>query len=334
MKRREFIAISGCAAANAVLSLLPYSARAQGSKTYRVAFLSPGTFAAGTNPGKTAEQVVRELAKSGITQGVNLEVIKLQAEGHFDRLPQLVTELLNLKPDVIVTLSYPAAWATAQGTHTVPVVIFNGGDPVKTGLVASLNRPGGNVTGISDVAAELAPKRLEILKESIPDLRRVAMLWNAKDLGMTTRFEASAAVAKRLGIVVQSLGVGEPEDFGDAFVAMERERPDGLLMVADALTFLNRKKVFDFAAEHKLPAIYETDSFVRDGGLMSYGPDSVESAERGASLVARILKGEKPANLPLEQPTRFRLVINLKTARTLDLAFPATLLARADEVIE
>jgi ABC-type uncharacterized transport system substrate-binding protein len=167
----------------------------QRSKIYRVAFLSPGTFAEGTNPGKMAEQVVRELAKSGFTSGVNLEVIKGQAEAHFDRLPELVTELLNAKPDVIVTLSYPAAWAAKVGTHIVPIVIFNGGDPVKTGLVASLNRPGGNFTGISDVAAELAPKRLEILKEAVPNLRRVAMLWNAKDLGMTTRFEASAAVA-------------------------------------------------------------------------------------------------------------------------------------------
>ncbi len=205
---------------------------------------------------------------------------------------------------------------------------------MRTQLVASLNRPGGNITGISDVAGELAPKRLEFLKEAAPKLRRVAMLWNASDFGMTTRYEASAAVAKELGVTVQSFGVREPNDFADAFRAMERSMPDGLLMVADALTFLNRRRVFEFAEEHRLPAIFEDANFTRDGGLMSYGPDEAETASRGASLVSRILQGEKPADLPFEQPTRFRFAINLKTAHALGLTIPLTLLARADEVIE
>jgi putative ABC transport system substrate-binding protein len=313
--------------------LLALPSQAQTGKLYRVGFLSPGGFAPDTNPGRLTEEIARQLAQSGLTAGANLELVKRGAEGHFERLPGLLAELAAAKVDVIVTFSYPVAAAAKEGT-TIPTVIFGAGDPVKTHLVASLNRPGGNVTGISDVAAELAPKRLEYLKEAAPQLQRVAMLWNANDLGMTMRYEASAAAAKELGVTVQSLGVREPDDFADAFGAMARDKPDGLLMVADALTFLNRKRVFDFAAEHRLPAIYEASAFARDGGLMSFGPDENETAERGANLVLRILKGEKPTDLPLEQPTRFRLVINLKTAKGLGLTIPQSVLLRADDVIE
>jgi putative ABC transport system substrate-binding protein len=308
--------------------------QAQTAKVYRIGFLSPGGFGSGTVPGRLSEEISRKLAQSGFVIGANLELVKRGAEGHYERLPALVAELVVTKVDVIVTFSYPAAAAAKTGTSTIPIVIFGAGDPVKTHLVDSLNRPGGNITGISDVAAELAPKRLGLLKEAAPKLQRVAMLWNAKDLGMTTRYEASAAAAKELGVAVLSFGVGEPNDFGGAFEAMERDKPEGLLMVADALTFLNRKRVFDFAAEHRLPAIYETSAFARDGGLMSYGPDEKETAEQGADLVLRVLKGQKPADLPLEQPTRFRLVVNLKTAKALGLTVPPGLLVAADEVIE
>ena len=194
--------------------------------------------------------------------------------------------------------------------------------------------PGGNVTVISDVSAEMTPKRLELLKEIAPGLRRVAVLWNADDLGMTLRYRASEAGAQALGISVQPLGVREPNDFNQAFEAMNRDMPDAILMVTDSLTLLNRKRVFEFAAAHRLPAIYELTSLVRDGGLMSYGPDDRESFGRVAALVDRILKGAKPAELPFEQPTLFRLALNLNTAKALGLTVPPTLLARADEVIE
>jgi putative tryptophan/tyrosine transport system substrate-binding protein len=329
MKMHRLVLIIIAAALFFVLPL-----QAQTAKLYRIGFLSPGGFGSGTVPGRLSEEIARQLAQGGFTVGANLELVKRGAEGHFERLPALVAELVLTKVDVIVTFSYPTAAAAKEGTSTIPIVIFNAGDPVKTHLVDSLNRPGGNIIGISDVAAELAPKRLGLLKEAAPKLQRVAMLWNAKDLGMTTRYEASAAAAKELGVAVLSFGVGEPNDFGDAFEAMERDKPDGLLMVADALTFLNRKHVFDFAAEHRLPAIYESSAFARDGGLMSYGPDEKETAEHGANLVLRVLKGQKPADLPLEQPTRFRLIVNLKTAKALGLTVPPGLLVAADEVIE
>jgi putative ABC transport system substrate-binding protein len=168
----------------------------------------------------------------------------------------------------------------------------------------------------------------------VPNIRKVAMLWNKNDLGMTLRYQASADAAKSLGVTVQALGVGEPDDFEDAFTAMNREPPDAILMVSDALTILNRKRVFDYAAARRLPAIYEADFYVRDGGLMSYGADSKQSFSRAASLVVRIFQGAKPADLPFEEPTRYLLVINLKTAKATDIELPSNFLALADEVIE
>jgi len=331
MKRRDFIRFLG-GGSTALLLVSP--ARAQTDRLYRVGFLSPGELDPDTIAGRLIEVIARQLARGGFTAGVNLELIKRGALGHSERLPALVAELVTARVDVIVTFSYPVAAAAKQGTSTIPIVAFNAGAPLATHLVASLNRPGGNVTGVSDLAAELTPKRLELLKVAVPRLRTVAMLWNAADLGMTTRYDATVVAAKAMGVTVLSFGPREPGDFDEAFAAMERVKPDGFLMVADALALRNRERVYTFAAEHGLPAIYETDAFVREGGLMSYGPDEDEAAENGANLVLRILKGGKPADLPLEQPTRFRLVINLKTAKALGLNVPRNLLVAADQVIE
>jgi putative ABC transport system substrate-binding protein len=204
---------------------------------------------------------------------------------------------------------------------------------VVTGLVQSLAHPGGNVTGIADDAAALSTKRLGLLKAA-PQLRRVAMLWNKDDRGMTQRCDASAQAAKELGVTVQALGVREPDDFNDAFAAMNRDMPDAILMVTDSLTLLNRKRVFDFALEHKVPAIYEQDFMARDGGLMSYGADARESFDRAADLASRIFKGAKPADLPVEIPTRYLFVINMKTAKAMNFTVPNNVLSLADEVIE
>ena len=300
------------------------------AKVYRLGVLSGGVPVADASPFGAA--LLRGLAQHGYALGRNLELERRGAEGHTDRLPRLVNELVASKVDALVTVGYPPALAAKQGTR-MPVVAINAGDPVSTGLVESLARPGGTLTGISDVSAELTPKRMEFLKQMAPRLRRVAMLWNAADLGMTLRYQASETGAQALGLSVQPLGVREPDDFEQAFAAMQRERPDALLMVTDTLTILNRQRVFEFAAAHQLPAIYEFDYLVRDGGLMSYGPDLDESFSRVAALVDRILKGTKPADLPFEQPTRFRLVINLKTAQAIGLTIPPILLFQADEVI-
>jgi putative tryptophan/tyrosine transport system substrate-binding protein len=326
MRRREFIALLCSAAAwpRAVIAQSP-------SKVYRVGSLITGAPVADNSPLGAA--LVRGLAQHGYVLDKNLTFERRGAEMQVDRLPRLVNELVTSKVDVIVAFGYPATLAAKQGT-TLPVVSFATGDPVGTGLVDGLARPGGHITGISDVSAEITPKRLELLKEMAPGMHRVAMLWNAADLGMELCYRAAEAGSKAMGIGVQPLGVREPADFDRAFAVMNGNMPDGILMVHDALTSLNRKRVFEFAAAHRLPAIYEYDFIARDGGLMSYGPDLNESLARMAALVDRILKGAKPADLPFEQPTVFRFALNLKTAKSLGLRVPAALLTRADEVIE
>jgi len=328
MKRREFIVAVYAAAA-----AWPLVAIGQPSpKVYRIGVLNPGEPLSDTSYFGAA--IIRGFAKQGYVLNHNLLLERRGAQGHMDRLPHLVDELLASKVDAILTLGYLPSLAIKQKTTTLPVVVTQSGDPVALGLVDGLARPGGNLTGISDVSTELAPKRLEFLKELAPRLTRVAMLWNADDLGMTLRYRAAATAAQELGVSVQALGVREPEDFDEAFAAMTRDRPDAILMVSDRLTILNRRRVYEFAAAHRLPAIYEYDLFARDGGLMSYGPNTVETYERAAGLIDRILKGTKPAELPFEQPTKLELVINLKTAKAIGLTVPPTLLARADEVIE
>jgi putative tryptophan/tyrosine transport system substrate-binding protein len=300
-------------------------------QVYRVGVLTGGPLLTDESP--LGAGLIRGFARQGFILGKTLAFERRGAQGHVDRLLRLVGELVASKVAVIVTSGYPAALA-AKEHSTLPVVAVFAGDPVATGLVQSFARPGGNVTGISEVAAELSAKRLALLKEAVPGLRKVAMLWNADDLGMTLRYKAADTEAEKLGVAVQSLGVREPDDFDTAFAAMTRDPPDAILMVTDALTILNRKRVFEFAAAHKLPAIYEFAFLVRDGGLMSYGPDESESFDRAAGLAVRILKGAKPAELPLELPTRFIFAINLGTAKSIGLTIPPSLLARADVVIE
>jgi putative ABC transport system substrate-binding protein len=328
MQRREFIAFLGSVAIAA-----PCDAIAQTpSRAYRLAVISPGGLVAESQP--NARFLLNALAQRGYVVGQNLVFERPPGvPGQAVRIPQLMEELKANKVDVIVAWGYPVVLA-AKAAGIPTVVGFGVGDPVATGLVDNLARPGGNITGISDVATTLSTKRLGLLKELLPKLHRVAMLWNKDDLGMSLRYEASAKAAGALGVDVQTVGVREPDDFNEAFAVMDREPPDAILMVSDSLTTLNRRRVFDYAAAHRLPAIYEYDPLVREGGLMSYGPDLQESFERAASMVDRIFKGAKPADLPFEQPTRYLFVINLKTAKSIGLDLPPTLLALADEVIE
>ena len=327
MKRRQFLTLVGGAAL-----IGPRAAAAQTpGRTYHLGTLTPALPVTDTSPfGKI---VVKALAERGYILGQNLTLDARGAMGDVAKLPGLLQELKARDVDAMMVVGYPAAVvAKSAGVPTVGALGL--GDPVETRLIESLAHPGGNITGISDVAATLSTKRLSLLKEMLPKLQKVAMLWNKDDLGMSLRYEASAKAAQAIGVTVQALGIREPDDFNEAFSIMEGDRPDAILMVADALTTLNRKRVFEFAATKELPAIYEYEFLARDGGLMSYGPDLTESFERAAALVDRIFKGARPADLPFEQPTRYRFVLNLKTAKSTGLEIPPTLLAIADEVIE
>jgi putative tryptophan/tyrosine transport system substrate-binding protein len=327
MRRRDVVKLLVGAAAVA-----PFRAAAQTpAKIFRLAMFAAGPAIPADSP--IGKLLAGALARHGYTLGQNLELKTYGADAQLARLPQVARDIAASKTDAVIVAGWPPANAM-KGTGVPTVVAVGAGDPVATGLVASLARPGGNVTGISDNATSLSTKRLGLLKQAVPSVRKVAMLWNKDDLGMTLRYQASADAAKSLSTAVLPLGVAEPEDFAEAFGAMDRDPPDAILMVADALTILNRKRVFEYASTHHLPAIYESDFFVRDGGLMSYGADPKESYERAASLVDRIFKGAKPADLPFEEPTRYLFVVNLKTAKSMGLELPPNLLALADEVIE
>jgi putative tryptophan/tyrosine transport system substrate-binding protein len=330
MQRRDFIALVSGSAIACISRPLGASAQAT-SKIYRLGTIGPRDPFDDKSP--FGSILVRVLAERGYMLGQNLTLDARGAKGDMHRVSQLLNEMKADKVDAFVVTGFPVAVA-AKATGIPTVVAFGAGDPVVTRLVQSLSRPGGNITGISDNATELSTKRVSLLQQLNPRLRRVAMLWNKDDLGMSKRYEASADVARSVGVIVMPLGVREPDDFNEAFAAMDREPPDAILMVSDALTTLNRRRVFEYAASHKLPAIYEYDFLVRDGGLMSYGADLKESFERAGDLVARIFKGAQPGDLPFEQPTRYPFVINLKTAKTTGIELPPDLVALADEVIE
>ena len=327
MRRREFIT-----SLVSTLVAWPFAGLAQtASKVYRIGVLSTDK----PLPESISGAIVRALASHGYMPDRNV-ALEFRASGdQWEQLSRLAKDLVAGNADVILTFSCPAAVAAKNATRTIPIVVTeSGGDPVATGLVKSLSRPTSNITGVSDMAIELAPKRLELLKEMVPTLGTVAMLWDVNDLGMTLRYQAAADAARTMGIRVQPLGVREPDDFDEAFASMVRDPPDAILMVSDALTRLNRRRVYEFAAEHRLPTTYERANYVREGGLSALGPDLDEIYDRATYLIDRLLKGAKPADLPFEQPTRFHLSVNLETAKALGITVPASVIARADEVIE
>src|SRR5262249_8294181 len=299
MRRRQVLTLLGCVAIASPPPALAQSA----SRTYRVGLFNRGAPVTDASPYGAA--LIRGLEKRGYVLGRNLEFERRGAGGRFDLLPGLLDELVASKVDVIVALGYPAA-LTAKTRATLPVVVFSTGDPVGTGLVDNLARPSAHVTGISDMTVELSPKRLQLLKELVPTLRRVGIIWNTADAGMVLRYQSSDAAARILGIAIQPFGVREPEDIDRAFEAMARERPDAVLVVAYALTIVNRRRIYGFAAVNRLPVLYDENRFLlHDGGLMFYGPDDDDTMDRVAALVDRILKGSRPQDLPFEQPKLF-----------------------------
>jgi putative ABC transport system substrate-binding protein len=298
----------------------------------RIGYLSNTTLAGNR---LLLEAFVEGLRDRGWIEGRNVAIEYRWAEGRPERLPGLAAELVRLKVDVIVTLGTPPSVAAKQATQTIPIVMVSAADPVRLGLVASLARPGGNVTGTSyDVELEVFGKQLELFKEMLPGLRRVAILSNA---GNPTQEIAAGKVkvaAQSLGLQLQHLPVHRPTEFDGAFGAMRNKHADGLLVLVDAFFVLHRSRLAELAAKNRLPSMFGFRQFVDAGGLMSYGPSASELFRRTAGFVDRILKGARPADLPVEQPTRFELVINLGTAKALGLNVPQPLLLRADQVVE
>ena len=324
MRRRQFTALLGGATA------WPFMARAQQPKRHAIGYFSAGS---ATSPELWAvfREALREL---GLIEGINITFERRYADNRLDRLPELAAELVRLNVDVIVAVGTLAPLAAKQATATIPIVMANAGDPLGSGLVTSLARPGGNVTGMSLMAPDLGAKRLELLKELRPQISRVAILWNAANPYSALVSKATENAAPIFGIKLQSIEIRGPSDIDTNLPAGTQQRVDALITVEDPLTFGHRKQIADFAAGKQLPAIYGLREFVDVGGLMSYGSHQADLLRRTAGYVEKILKGAKPSDLPVQQPTKFELVINLKTAKALGLEIPTTLLARADEVIE
>jgi putative ABC transport system substrate-binding protein len=327
MRRREFIAALGGAAA------WPLVARAQQTeKLYRI-----GVFSAGAGPSTNVtvwSAFVAALRELGWTEGKNFVFEDRFANNQLDRLPGLAAELVALNVDLIVTVGTLAPLAAKRATSTIPIVMISAGDPLGSGLVASLARPGGNVTGLSLMAPDLGGKRLELLKEILPQISRVAVLWDSANPYSALTFKETESAAKLLGIDIQSLGVKGPDELAGAFEAIRSQHPDAAITIEDPLTVDQRQQITDFMSAHRVPAIYGLREFAQVGGLMTYGAALSDLFRRSATYVDKILKGAKPGDLPVQQPTKFEFVINLKAAKKVGLEVPATLLARADEVIE
>jgi putative tryptophan/tyrosine transport system substrate-binding protein len=326
MKRREFMTLVGGAAA-----AWPLAARAQGTNPpRRIGFLLVGL-----SPESNAVQAFRQgLRDAGYFEGRDVVIEWRSANGDYDRLPALVADLVRSKVDVIVQDSTVGTEVTKRATSTIPIVMALVLDPVGSGLVKSLAHPGGNVTGLSMMATELYPKRLQLLKEVNPKLTRAAVLWNPDHPLHAKVVEQLKAVAPSFSIELNFMGVRTPDQFGPAFLDVTRANAQALYVVDDPIFFAHRAILLELASTARLPSIYETRRYPEAGALMSYGPDLHDLFRRAAIYVDRIFNGAKPADLPVEQPTKFELVINLKTAKTLGLSVPDKLLALADDVID
>jgi len=327
VNRRDFIALLG-----GTVVAWPLAVRAQqAGKIPRVGFMGNSTAALEANLVGPFRDGLREL---GYQEGRNIVIEYRWAEGNYERFSALVAELLAVPVDVIVTAGTPATLAVKKATSTVPLVMIAVGDPVGTGVVPSLARPGGNVTGLSSIAPDLEGKRLELLREVIPKLSHVALFLNPLNPFHTASMRQAFAAAQALGIKLQPLEVRTSGELDGAFAAIVREKPDALLILADRVFLHDRKRIMDFATEHRLPSVNAYRELVEAGGLMSYGPSYEDMHRRAADYVDKIFKGAKPGDLPVEQPTKFTLIVNLKAAKAIGVDVPPILLARADEVIE
>jgi putative ABC transport system substrate-binding protein len=321
-----------------VAGLLAASVAAEAQTTAKIARIGYLTAAdVATAPYHLREAFLKGLRDLGYVEGRNLVIEYRSADGKIERLPALAAELVALKVDVILAPASAHVLAAKQATSTIPIVFTSSGDPVASGLVTSLARPGGNVTGLSIVIADLVGKCLEQLAQAVPGVSRVAVLWNPGDSPERTErdtLKRAEAAGRALGVRLQFVEVRGPVDFDRAFSEMTGARAGALTVLPSTMFFGERRRLVDLAAKNRLPAVYSSRDFVDAGGLMSYGPDYADVFRRAATYVDKILKGAKPGDLPVEQPTKFELVINLKTAKALGLTIPPSLLLRADQVIE
>jgi len=327
IKRRKFFTLFG----GAVLAW-PLAVRAQPmAKVWHVGMLETTAATLNATNLDAFKQALRQL---GYIEGQNLIVEYRSGDGHIERFPQLAAELVRLNVDIIITRGTPAALAAKKATATIPIVMAAIGEPVETGMVASLARPGGNVTGLSAFVTELTAKRIEIMREVIPQLSRMALIDNMANRSVPAQWDETKRAAFALGIQPQLYDVRKAEDIERAFSSAIAQRVNALSVGNDSVVIANRIQVVQLAAKHRLPAIYATRDFVDAGGLLSYAAHYPDLYRRAAAYVDKIFKGAKPADLPVEQPTKFEIVVNLKAASALGLTVPSTLLARADEVIE
>ncbi len=329
MERRTFLTVI----AGGLLAA-PVAAEAQpAGKVYRVGYLAAGS-RSDSQSQRSLDAFRQGLRELGYVEGQSIAIEYRWAEWKYERLPDLAAELVRLKVDVIVTGIVPAIQAAKQATRTIPIVMAVVVDPVATGLVASLARPGGNITGLSMIAPELVGKQLELLREVVPKVSRVAILWNPANPGNAPQLQEAEVAARRLGVWPRPLEAQGPNEIDSAFAAMTRERAGALLVLVDSMLLSQRERIADLAAKSRLPAVYGLRAHAEVGGLMAYAANALDMYRRAAIFVDKILKGAKPADLPVEQPTKFELVINLKTAKALGLKIPQSLLLRADEVIQ
>jgi len=328
MKRREFMRLLAGAA-----GAWPLAVRAQQrGNIYGIGFLANDPTIPTQSAGKAFLQGLQE---NGLVEGKNLFIERRFAEGRFDRASELAAELVRLDPDLIVVSGTNNAIAASKATKLIPIVMANVFDPTALGIVASLAFPGGNITGLSnDVSPELASKRLALLKEAVPKILRVAVFLNPDYAQDQAQWEVLQRAAPTLNLELRALVLRERNELETVFASLRRERPDALLALRNPQTLLFRKPIVEFAADARLPAMYAFAEIPEAGGLMSYGPSRSDLFRHSASYVAKILKGAKPTDLPIEQPTKFELVINLKAAKTIGIDIPVMLLGRADEVIE
>jgi putative tryptophan/tyrosine transport system substrate-binding protein len=325
MNRRAFVG-----AATTLLVAVRAAAAQPAAKVPRIGFLGNSTAALEANLVGPFREGLRDL---GYVERRNLLIEYRWAEGKYERFPTLIAELLADKVDVIVTAGTPATLAVQKATKSVPLVMIAVGDPIGTGIVSSLNRPGGNITGLTSISPELDGKRLELLKEVVPTVSHIAVLWNAASPLQVVAEQQTRAAAQALRMKVLSLGVRSKEEIDTAFAAIVTERPGALLVLADRLFLHYREYLMDFATQHRLPGVHAYRELVEVGGLMSFGPSYADMHRRAAYFVDRILKGAKPADLPVERPVTFELVVNLRAASTLRLTIPESVLLRATEVI-